>query len=182
MNKPYSIFDQNAVYFITMTVVDWIDVFTRKEYKYEVVDSLNYCIANKGLELYAWCLMTNHLHLLGLVKEPLKMSDFIRDFKRHVSNKIIQSMEKEYIESRRKWILDRMEFRGSQIGSNRNYKFWETGNHAIEIHSTKFFEQKLHYIHQNPVEAMIVEEEEHYLFSSARDYAGVKGLVRVSLY
>ncbi len=182
MNKPYAIFDQNAVYFITMTVVDWIDVFTRREYKYEVVDGLNYCIANKGLELYAWCLMTNHLHLLAIVKEPLRMSDFVRDFKRHVSNKIIMSLEEEYVESRRKWILDRMRFRGSQIGSDRTYRFWESGNHAIEIHTPKFFEQKFHYIHQNPVEAMIVEEEEQYLFSSARDYAGIKGLVKVSLY
>lgn len=182
MDRPYYIYDQNAIYFLTLTVVDWMDVFTRKEYKLEVVDSLNYCIKNKGLELYAWCLMSNHLHLLGRIREPYKMSEFLRDFKKFVAKKILASMETENIESRTKWMLNRMEFRGSQLKRNEKYKFWKSGNHPIFIESTKFFEQKLNYIHVNPVSAMIVDEPEDYLFSSARDCAGRKGLVEVSLY
>ncbi|WP_159521676.1 hypothetical protein [Sunxiuqinia indica] len=57
----YFITDQNAVYFLTFTVVDWIDVFTRKEYRVVIADSLNYCIENKELEIYAWCLMSNRI-------------------------------------------------------------------------------------------------------------------------
>jgi len=60
----YFITDQNAVYFLTFTVSDWVDIFTRKEFKLEIVDSLNYCIQNKGLCLFAWCLMSNHAVLL----------------------------------------------------------------------------------------------------------------------
>jgi len=59
--------DQNAVYFFTFTVEDWIDVFTRKEYKMVVADSLNYCLENKGLEVFAWCLMSNHYHSLDRI-------------------------------------------------------------------------------------------------------------------
>lgn len=62
------------------------------------------------------------------------------------------------------------------------YKFWKDGLHAVFVEYLSFFEQKLHYIHQNPVEAMLVEQPEEYLFSSARDYAGRKGLVKVELY
>ena len=182
MDKPYYIYDQNAIYFLTLTVVDWMDVFTRKEYKLEVADSLNYCIKNKGLELYAWCLMSNHLHLLGRAKEPYKISEFLRDFKKFVAKKILASLESESIESRKKWVLERMKQRGSQLKKVEKYKFWENGSHPIFIESTKFFEQKLHYIHLNPIRAMIVEQPEDYLFSSARDYAGRKGLVEVSLY
>ena len=56
----YFITDQNAVYFLTFTVIDWIDVCTRKEYKIVIADSLNYCIENKGLEVYVWRLISNH--------------------------------------------------------------------------------------------------------------------------
>jgi REP element-mobilizing transposase RayT len=182
MDRPYHIYDQNAVYFLTLTVVDWMDVFVRKEYKLEVVDSLNYCVKHKGLELYAWCLMSNHLHLLGRAIEPYKMSDVLRDFKKFVAKNVLASLEKEAIESRRKWLLDRMKFRATQIKRNEHYKFWEDSNHPVWIDSAKFLEQKLDYIHMNPVEALIVEEPEEYIFSSARDYSGNKGLVEVSLY
>jgi len=182
MDRPYQIDDQNAVHFLTITVIDWMDVFTRKEYKLEIVDSLNYCVEKKGLDIYAWCLMSNHLHLLCRAKEPHRLSDIMRDFKKFTAMNIIKSMEKESVESRKKWMLNQMEFRANNINRIAKYKFWKDGLHAIFIDSTKFFEQKFHYIHQNPVEAMIVEEEEHYLFSSARDYTGVKGLVKVSLY
>ncbi len=60
----YFINDQNSVYFLTFTIVDWVDVFTRKEYKFVIADSLNYCIEHKGLEVFAWRLMSNHLHLV----------------------------------------------------------------------------------------------------------------------
>ena len=182
MDKPYYIYDQHAIYFLTITVVDWMDVFTRKEYKLEVVDSLNYCIKNKGLELYAWCLMSNHLHLLGRTRKPYKISEFLRDFKKFVAKKILASLVSESIESRKKWVLERMKLRGSQQKKVEKYKFWEDGNHPMFIESAKFFEQKLHYIHLNPVRAMIVDEPEDYLFSSARAYAGRKGLVEVCLY
>jgi REP element-mobilizing transposase RayT len=182
MLKPFQISDQNGIQFLTFTVMDWIDIFTRKEYKLDVVDSLNYCVNNKGLEIYAWCLMSNHLHLLCRAKEPAFLSDIMRDFKSFVAKKILMSLETESIDSRSKWILNQFKFRGNISQRVDTYKFWFDGLHAIGIESPKFFEQKLHYIHQNPVRAMIVEEEHHYLFSSARDYAGIKGLVKIEVY
>ncbi len=110
------------------------------------------------------------------------MSDFLRDFKKFVAKRILESLEKENIESRKKWMLARMKFRGTQVKRNEQYKFWEDSNHPVWIESTKFLEQKLNYIHMNPVKALIVEEPEQYIFSSARDYAGKKGLVEISLY
>ena len=60
----YLITDQHATYFLTFTIVEWIDIFTRKDYKPIIVDSLNYCIAHKGMECFAWVLMSNHMHLI----------------------------------------------------------------------------------------------------------------------
>lgn len=69
----YKIADQNALYFVTFTVVNWIDVFTRRTYKIEVVNSLNYCIQQKGLKVYAWCLMSNHIHLIVSATEGFRL-------------------------------------------------------------------------------------------------------------
>ena len=70
-----------GMYFLTMTVVDWVDVFTRPIYKHIIVDALKYCQQHKGLRLYAWCLMSNHLHLIAAAEEGRNLSDILRDFK-----------------------------------------------------------------------------------------------------
>jgi len=78
----YCISDQNAIYFVTFTVVGWIDVFTSKAYKLEIVKSMNFCTKEKGLNVFAWCIMTNHLHLIISAKDGFRLSDIIRDFKK----------------------------------------------------------------------------------------------------
>lgn len=174
----YFINDQNAVYFLTFTVVDWVDVFTRKEYKVVISDSLNYCTANKGLEVFAWCLMSNHLHLVGRATENCRISDIIRDFKKFTAKTILEIIQTEP-ESRRDWMLYRFEFAGKFDNRISKYRFWQDTNHAIQLDSNELLDQKINYIHENPVRAMIVGKPEEYLYSSARDYSGEKGLVNV---
>jgi len=176
--ENYFIKDQNSVYYLTFTIVDWVDVFTRKEYKIVIVDSLNYCIGHKGLEVFAWCLMSNHLHLVCRAIEPARISDIIRDFKKFTAKTILGKIKTEP-ESRRDWMLYRFEFAGKFDNRISKYRFWEDTNHAIQLDSTALIEQKMNYTHDNPVRAMIVGKQEHYLYSSARDYAGEKGLVNV---
>ena len=78
------------LYFTTSTVVDWIDVFTRPVYKNIVVESLRYCQAQKGLDIYAWVLMTNHLHtIVGIRKPETSIGDILRDFKKFTSKSIV---------------------------------------------------------------------------------------------
>ncbi|SEJ43007.1 REP element-mobilizing transposase RayT [Dyadobacter koreensis] len=178
-SDQYFIRNQNAVYFLTMTVVDWIDVFTRKEYKFMITDSLIYCQKEKGLQIHGWCLMSNHLHLLASAKDGYNLSDILRDFKKFTSKKIVATINSE-VESRKDWMLYRFEFAGKFKVNVKDYKFWQDGNHATECFSYEFAKQKLNYIHQNPVRASIVDEAENYLFSSARNYAGLKGLVETN--
>ena len=176
----YFIKDQQSVYYLTFTVVDWIDVFTRNIYKTVIVDSLNFCIANKGLEVFAWCLMSNHLHLVCRAVEENRLSDIIRDFKKFTAKSIIE-MINTTPESRRDWMLYRFKFAGKFDNRITHYRFWQDTNHAIQIDSTEILEQKINYTHDNPVRAMIVGKQEDYLYSSARDYAGEKGLVNIQL-
>ncbi len=110
----YIISDQNAIYFLTFTIVGWIDVFTKKEYRLEVVNSMNYCIKNKGLVIYAWCIMSNHLHLIARADEGSNMSNIIRDFKKYTAKSIIKLIQNNP-ESRRSWMLNQFEFVGRKL-------------------------------------------------------------------
>jgi len=174
----YFIIDQNAVYFLTFTVTDWVDVFTRNEYKTEIVNSLNYCVSNKGLCIYAWCLMTNHLHLVCKADENFRISDIIRDFKKFTSKSIIKMIQ-QIPESRRDWMLDRFEFAGKFDRRIKKYKFWQETNHAVLLDTNLMIDQRINYIHENPVRALIVAHPHEYIFSSAVDFAGEKGLVEI---
>ena len=82
-------------------------------------------------------------------------------------------------ESRRLWMLNLFWYAGKNDRKIKYYKVWQEGNDAKEIHSTAFLEEKMNYIHQNPVKAELVGNPEDYLYSSARDYAGEKGFVNI---
>ncbi len=177
----YRIADQNATYFLTLTVVDWIDLFTRKEYCLAIVDSLNYCIKEKNIEVFAWVIMSSHVHLVARVKEPDNLSGVLRDFKKFTSKSIIQIMN-EIGESRREWLLARFSDEANKTGRAKNYKIWRDDNHAIELGGYIDVETRVNYVHQNPVKAMMVHQAEQFIFSSAADYAGGKGLVTISYF
>ena len=175
----YEIADQEKTYFLTLRVIDWVDVFTRKDYKVIIVDSLNYCVENKGLEIFAWVIMSNHLHLMVRAKEGFILSHILRDFKKFTSKEITAKIL-EIGESRREWLLNKFAFEAKRTGRAKNYKFWRDDNHAICLEKSEWVLQRLNYIHQNPVRQMIVNNPEDYIFSSAIDYADGKGLVTIT--
>jgi putative transposase len=167
-----------SVYFVTLTVVEWIDIFTRPVYKNLIIDALNYCVASKGLKIYCWCLMTNHLHMVASASEEDSLSDILRDFKKFNSKEIVDTIRK-IPESRQVWLLNLFWYAGKNNKKIKYYKFWQDGNDAKEINSADFLDQKMEYIHLNPVRAEIVTQSIDYIYSSARDYAGIKGLVAI---
>ncbi len=175
-----TITDKEGIYFLTSTVVDWVDVFTRPVYRYIIIDSLQHCINEKGLELYAWVIMSNHIHLVAASKHGFDLSDTMRDFKKFTSKQITSAILTEN-ESRKEWMINRFEYAGRNDNKIKNYKFWQDGNEAKPIYNFEFLKQKIDYIHNNPVKAEIVEYAEQYKFSSAIDYAGGNGLLKVLL-
>ena len=176
----YSLADKEGTYFLTFTVVDWLDVFTRKEHAYLICDSLNHCISHKGLIVHAWVIMSNHVHLIARARESHDISAIIRDMKKFTAKAIVQQINDEP-ESRREWMLRHFVFRAAGIKRVKGYKFWEDGSHAILLDTPLKWEQRLTYLHNNPVAAGLVAEPHHYLLSSAGDYAGIKGLVNIDM-
>jgi REP element-mobilizing transposase RayT len=172
MSRKYKFHNPEGVYFVSFAVQGWVDIFTRNEYKDIVIDCLAYCQKNKGLELFAWCIMTNHVHLIIRAQEGFLLQDILRDFKRFTSNKILKEIKENPRESRKEWLLE-------QFKTRDGFCFWGTDNHPIELWSNNVIDQKLDYLHQNPVEEGIVFRAEDYRYSSAYDYAGGKGLLDI---
>ena len=180
MSHQYRVRNHEEIHFVTFTIVDWVDIFIRPSYKQLLIDSLIYCQKSKGLEIYAFCLMTNHLHLLVSAKHPVRLPDIIRDFKKHTNKQIIKLIKEEN-ESRRDWMLYRFQYNARFDDRIQNYKVWQDGYHSIECDREDILFQKLDYIHDNPVRAEIVSYPEHYIYSSAVNYAGEQGLLEVTL-
>ncbi|MBK9670723.1 MAG: hypothetical protein IPO70_00340 [Bacteroidetes bacterium] len=109
------------------------------------------------------------------------LSQVLRDFKKFTSKQFIKLMD-EVGESRKKWLKDKFSFEAQRRGRASNYKIWKDDNHALEIGEYLDIEQKINYIHENPVKAMIVKHAEDYIFSSARDYSDDKGYVEIVKY
>ena len=181
MSTKYRITDHQVPHFFTLTVAEWVDVFSRQVYKDILIQSLQFCIKNKGLLINAYVIMTNHLHLIAKVREAYNLTNTIRDFKRYTADYIYRCIKEEPAESRRNWMLWLFESQGERSSSNVNFKFWQHENHPILLNSNEMTDARLEYIHQNPVKAGICFRSEDYVYSSASDYAGDKGVLEVEL-
>jgi REP element-mobilizing transposase RayT len=166
MALTYTIKNQYGLYFITFTVHQWVDVFTRKVYADIVLESLRFCQKTKGLQIYGWVIMSNHIHLI-VKSEQTALSDIIRDFKKFTASQIVKAIHENQKESRKSWLL-------WLFKKDDKVWFWQEGYHGEEILTKPFFDTKLSYVHLNPVRAGIVEKEEEYLLSSAGQYHGLK--------
>ncbi|HED17554.1 MAG TPA: transposase [Gammaproteobacteria bacterium] len=125
----YKILDPELPHFVTCTVLHWIPVFTRPATVDIVLDSLRYLVS-RGLKLYAYVILENHLHL---VVQSKQLDDDIARFKSYTARRLINYLD----------------------------------------------EQKVNYIHANPVKRGYVDQAEHWRYSSARNYLGDEGLIEV---
>jgi REP element-mobilizing transposase RayT len=182
MSTGYQIQDQSALHYLTIQVVDWIDVFTRQAYRDIVLESLRYCQQNKGLQVLGYVIMPNHIHLIANSSSG-ELSNTLRDFKKFTAKNIIENVV-EGNESRKEWMLNRFQFNAQRHSRNENYQMWAHENHALVVYSPQFALEKLEYLHSNPVRAGFVRKPEDYIYSSASNYAGTEsalGIVKLDI-
>ena len=179
MSRKYKFHNPQGVYFVSFATVNWIDVFTRPQYKDILVENLNYCIMNKGLVVYARVIMSNHVHLVTATnQEPLE--NILRDMKKYTSKIIIKAIEETPQESRKGWMLWMFQRAGQRNSNNKQYQFWQQHNQPIELSiGLHDIDAAIDYIHENPVKAGFVNKPEDYPYSSAIDFGGGKGLVHI---
>ncbi len=177
MSRNYKFHNPEGLYFVSFAVVEWVDVFAQNVYKDVLIESLSFCQQNKGMEIIAWCIMTNHVHLIFRSIEGQRPELLLGDFKRFTSKAIIKAIKENPQENRRDCMLDQFQNAANQSSNVKHYQFWQHDNKPIELWSNAVIQEKIDYIHQNPVEEGLVFRPEDYLYSSAVDYAGQKGLL-----
>jgi len=168
MSERYKVKDGSVPTFVTITVVDWIDLFTRPVYCKIIDDSLAYCIANKGLREHAYVYMTSHIHLIESTEKE-ELQHIIRDFKKHTSKTIIEAII-EIPESRREWLLNKFSYAADRIKRGKNYKVWQDGFHPVLLQTTFMLEQRIKYIHENPMELELIDHPRSWINSSYLAY------------
>jgi REP element-mobilizing transposase RayT len=173
----FKIRDQAALYFMTFTVVGWIDLFSRQPYRDIFLKNMKHCQKEKQLSVGAYVIMSNHVHVIWQSKCG-RLSDTLRDFKSFCTKQFIAAIESEN-ESRREWLLYMFRFYAARTNQNKEFKIWTGDNHPEEITSHEFLLNKLNYIHNNPVRAGWVKKAEDYLYSSASNYVNGNGLFEI---
>ena len=169
MSRKYKFHNQSGAYFISFATVYWLDIFTRQVYFDVLEESIEYCRTEKGMEVFAYCFMPSHVHLIfrSSNEDP---SGLIRDFKGFTARKLIKTIEENPQESRKEWLLWMMERAGKKKSNVKQRQFWQQHNKPIELWSEKVIQQKIDYIHNNPVESGFVTNPIDWKYSSARNY------------
>jgi putative transposase len=181
MSSKYKFIDKEGVYFVTSTVVDWVDVFTRNIYRDILIDSFRFCQKNQGLQIHAWVLMPNHFHMICSFVNGSDPGRVIKNIKSFTAIKIIDAIINNNQESRKQWILDIFEKHGRANKSNYRFQFWQHENHPILLDNEEKFKQRMNYLHENPVRAGFVYEPKEWFYGSGIDYytENEKGLLDI---
>ena len=155
---------ENLTHFITITVIEWIDIFTKSEYFDTIVKSLAYCRENKGLLLYEYVIMTNHLHLIVGAAKGYKLSQIISDFKKHTTGEICKLLKTD----NRRYILNLLNHSFSKK-DGYEMQIWLRENYPEVMLSENFLQEKITYIYNNPIKRGLVAKPEDWLYCSARN-------------
>lgn len=165
---------KEEVNFVTLTIVGWIDLFIRPIYNDFIIESLRYCHEKKGLEIYAYVLMTSHLHMIA---DGESLSDILRDMKTYTSKGLIKLIKTNEQESRKQWLLRMFGYYGTHHPKNKFFKIWQDGNFPIALYSNYVINQKINYIHLNPVKAGIVDDATCFRYSSANPWNPLRDIL-----
>ena len=178
----YKILDQNGLNFLTFTIVDWIDLFSRSHYCDIIIDSLQFCQQHKDLVVCAYVIMPSHIHLIAQANGENGLSSVVQSFKSYTANQILAYIkDKKNPESRRDWLLHHFSFHAKKSRTHSQYQVWQRDNHPVALYTPKVIRQKLAYIHFNPVVAKIVRLPEHFIYSSASNYLIGNGAMEVHI-
>src|SRR5258706_1438137 len=152
MSRKYKFLNKEGLYFVSFATINWIDLFVRDEYCSIVVDSLDYCRKKKGLEIYCWCIMPSHIHLIirAIEKNPEIVLGRLKEF---TAKKLVKAIQENPQESRKEWMLWMFTRAAAKSSNVSGMQLWQHHNKPIELWSADVIQQKADYIHLNPVMA-----------------------------
>ena len=178
MSRKYKVFDISKPYFVTSSIVSWIKIFNVYNITDILIESIKYCQLSKGLEIYAYVIMPDHFHMVCRSISYKTLSEIFRDLKKYTSRSIIKYLKENTNNTYSAW-LDKFRIDKNTHDLNEHYRLWQDGYNPKELSSNKFIDQKIDYIHNNPVKAGLVSKPDDYIYSSARNYSEKEGVIDV---
>jgi len=163
MRSRYRIIDDEKVYFVTSTTIEWIPVFTEEKYFKIVTGALKYAQENKDLKVYAYVILENHFHL---IVSSNKLSGVLGSLKSYTARMIIDTLKS----NRKEWLLNQLAYYKLKHKVYSDYQLWQEELHPQIIYTAEILNQKIDYIHFNPVRRGYVNEPHHWKYSSAGFY------------
>lgn len=168
----YRIFADRYPHFLTCTVAGWQPVFMRPEAVEIVLESLRFLQRERGLQLFGYVIMENHLHLIAKAED---LAERIGQFKSFTARNIIDLLRRGAATG----LLNELRFQKRHHKTDREFQFWEEGSHPQQIDSDETMLQKLEYVHDSPVRRGYISDPTHWRYSSARNDARQPGLLEV---
>jgi REP element-mobilizing transposase RayT len=172
--SQYKFFDNHGPYFLTATIVNWLPLLNAPAIVDILFESLKFLQNHERLTLYAYVILENHLHLIA---SSMNLSKEMGNFKSFTARQIIDHYQAQGANH----ILEQLVFHKQPYKTDRSYQLWQEGSHPQLIQGMAMMQQKVTYIHHNPVKRGWVDEPTHWRYSSARNYAGIAGLLDVDI-
>ncbi|GMV99170.1 MAG: hypothetical protein AMXMBFR84_03090 [Candidatus Hydrogenedentota bacterium] len=163
MRSRYRFHEPDAAYFLTCTIVEWISVFQSRPYFDSIATSLAFCRRQKGLRLYAYVIMENHLHLIASAPD---LSAVVQSFKSFTAREIVRIAAS----GGQTPLLSQFTAYKKRYKMESAHQVWQEGTHPQRIQGDEMLNQKVDYVHNNPVRRGYVDLPEHWRYSSARNY------------
>lgn len=171
----YKIYEPTHPHFVTCTILHWLPIFTRKERVQIIIDSLTFLQEKDNLKLYAYVILENHLHM---VLQSNDLAKTMESFKKYTANQILKLLKEENV----KTLLEQLKVYKKAHKTDKEYQIWEEGYQPKLMQTDTIMVSKIKYIHENPVKRGYVDNAKHWRYSSARDYEGDSGLIKIERF
>jgi len=147
--------------FTTITCLQWQHILKADREKDIIIDSLRFLVVSQRIIVFAFVIMDNHFHLIWQIRGLFKRENVQRDFLKFTSQQILKNLRTE-----RSSMLPEL----CVLAEDRKYQIWERNSLHVPLWTPKVFDQKMEYIHMNPVKAGLCSFAEDYKYSSAAFY------------
>jgi putative transposase len=163
MRTRYRMHEAHATYFVTSTIVEWLPVFTTPACRDILVNALLHSREKRQLQIYAWVILENHFH--AILSGP-DLSTTLGHLKRFTAHALLAQIKSE----KRDWLINQLAYFCAAHKKLQEHQVWQEGVHPQQIDTDEMMEQKLDYIHHNPVARGWVVAPEHWRYSSAHEW------------
>lgn len=170
----YKFGDDHMPHFLTCTIVNWLPLFASRYVVNIILDSLKFLRTKRDVKIFAYVIMENHIHLIAAGEQ---LSQKIGSFKSFTARQIVDHMKERHAND----YLRLLRISKKAHKEDQQYQVWQEGNHPQELASEKIMQQKMEYIHNNPLDRGYVEDPTHWMYSSARNYAELETLLEIDM-